>query len=106
MEKEYENKKSENWENLTLANNFLFCKIMESDPELCRQLLEILLHIKIEKLSPPQSERTVQVGIDSKSVRFDVYAKDEKRIFDIEMQTTSSKNLPKRSRYYQSISDV
>ena len=101
-----ENKTSENWENLTLANNFLFCKIMESDPELCRQLLEILLHIKIERLSPPQAERTVQVGIDSKSVRFDVYAKDEKRVFDIEMQTTSNKNLPKRARYYQSISDV
>ena len=106
MENYYENKTSENWENLTLANNFLFCKIMESDPELCRQLLEILLHIKIERLSPPQAERTVQVGIDSKSVRFDVYAKDEKRVFDIEMQTTSNKNLPKRARYYQSISDV
>ena len=43
-------KKSPAWEELTFANNFMFCKIMESEPEICRRLLEILLHIKIEKL--------------------------------------------------------
>ena len=47
----------ESWENLTFANNFLFCKIMESEPELCRQLLELLLHIKIERLEVPQAEK-------------------------------------------------
>lgn len=26
------NKKSPSWEELTFANNFLFCKIMESEP--------------------------------------------------------------------------
>ena len=45
-------KKYPAWEELTFANNFLFCKIMEENPEICRRLLEILLHIKIEKLSP------------------------------------------------------
>ncbi|MBR4598984.1 MAG: Rpn family recombination-promoting nuclease/putative transposase [Treponema sp.] len=97
---------SQSWEELTFANNFLFCKIMESDPELCRQLLELLLHIKIDHLEVPEAERTMQEWIDSKSVRFDVYAKDNKRIFDIEIQTTNNKNLPKRARYYQSIIDV
>ena len=68
--------------------------------------MEILLHIKIEKLSPPKSEWTMQEGLDAKFVRFDVYTKDDKRIFDIEMQTTNKKNLPKRARYYQSIIDM
>ena len=27
-----EKKKSPSWEELTFANNFLFCKIMESEP--------------------------------------------------------------------------
>jgi hypothetical protein len=52
-------KKSPAWEELTFANNFMFCKIMESEPEICRRLLEILLHIKIEKLEMPHSEHTL-----------------------------------------------
>ncbi len=96
----------QSWENLTFANNFLFCKIMESEPELCRQLLELLLHIKIDHLEIPQAERTMQEWIDAKSVRFDVYTKDDKRIFDVEVQTSNNKNLPKRSRYYQSVIDM
>ena len=39
-------------------------------------------------------------------MRFDVYTKDDNRIFDLEMQTTDTKNLPKRARYYQSIIDM
>ena len=99
-------KKYPAWEELTFANNFLFCKIMEENPEICRRLLEILLHIKIEKLSPPKSEWAMQESVGSKGVRFDIYTKDDKRVFDIEVQTTSQKNLPKRSRYYQSVIDL
>ena len=51
--------KSPAWEDLTFANNFLFCKIMESEPELCRQILEMLLNIEIERLEPVQAERTM-----------------------------------------------
>ncbi|MBP3773085.1 MAG: Rpn family recombination-promoting nuclease/putative transposase [Treponema sp.] len=96
----------EKWEDLTFANNFLFCKILESEPELCRQLLELLLHIEIDHLEIPQAERTFKETIESKSVRFDVYTKGDNKIFDIEIQTTNKKNLPKRSRYYQSIIDM
>ena len=99
-------KKSPAWEELTFANNFMFCKIMESEPEICRRLLEILLHIKIERLEMPHSEHTLQEAPDAKSVRFDVYTKDENRIFDLEIQTTLKANLPRRARYYQSIIDM
>ena len=99
-------KKSPAWEELTFANNFMFCKIMESEPEICRRLLEILLHIKVERLEMPHSEHTMQEAPDAKSVRFDVYTKDENRIFDLEIQTTLKANLPRRARYYQSIIDM
>ncbi|MDE6704925.1 MAG: Rpn family recombination-promoting nuclease/putative transposase [Treponemataceae bacterium] len=94
------------WEELTFADNFLFCKIMEDSPELCRQLLELLLHIKIGRLEPPQGERTMQETLGAKAVRFDVYTKDDRRIFDIEIQTTDAQNLPERARYYQSVIDM
>ena len=48
----------------------------------------------------------MQETVGSKGVRFDVYTKDENRIFDIEIQTTNQKNLPKRARYYQSVIDM
>ncbi|MBP5697594.1 MAG: Rpn family recombination-promoting nuclease/putative transposase [Treponema sp.] len=99
-------KKSPSWEELTFANNFLFCKIMESEPELCRRILEILLGIKIARLEVPQAEKTMYETLDSKSVRFDVYAKDRRHVFDIEIQTTVNKKLPKRARYYQSVIDM
>ena len=99
-------RKTKSWEELTFADNFLFCKILESEPELCRELIELLLHIKIDHLEQPQSEKTVQESFDAKSVRFDVYTKDDRRIFDLEMQTTDTKNLPKRARYYQSAIDT
>lgn len=94
------------WEDLTFANNFLFCRIMETEPELCRRILELLLHIKIKKLSQPQTEHTMEESLGSKGVRFDVYTGDGSRIFDIEIQTTNKVNLPRRARYYQSIIDV
>ncbi len=40
-------------------------------------------------------------------MRLDVYADDEEgTVFDVEMQTTDKKNLPKRSRFYQGQMDM
>ena len=99
-------KKTKSWDELTFADNFMFCKILESEPEICKRLLELLLHIEIDHLEAPSAEHTMQESPDSKSVRFDVYTKDKNRIFDLEMQTTDTKNLPKRARYYQNIIDM
>lgn len=108
MEKSNERTQSvvENWEKATLSNNFLFCKIMSSDPELCRGLLETLLEIEIDHLEKPVPEMTLQEGFDTKTVRFDVFTKNSKQVFDIEMQTTKNSNLSKRARYYQSVIDM
>ena len=44
---------------------------------------------------------------DARSVRLDVYIKDNKNtIYNVEMQTTNPRNLPKRSRYYQGMIDL
>lgn len=106
MPNEHKRYHTKPWEELTFADNFLFCKIMEDSPELCRQLLELLLDIRIGRIEQPQSERTMQEALGAKAVRFDVYAKDDSRIFDIEIQTTDAQNLPERARYYQSVIDM
>ncbi|MCM1322547.1 MAG: PD-(D/E)XK nuclease family transposase, partial [Treponema brennaborense] len=102
MKGETELTPAQKWEAATLADNFIFCKVMTANPELCRELLEILLGIE-----EPHAEHAVKCDYGSKGIRFDVYVKDGSgRCFDIEIQTSSRKNLARRSRYYQSLMDV
>ncbi len=44
-------------------------------------------------------------NIDSRSVRFDVYAKSDKRVYNIEMQNVNEDDLPKRIRCYHAAID-
>mgnify|MGYP004500358583 CR=1 FL=1 len=107
MKEMHELTPAEKWERATLADNFIFCKVMTANPDLCKELLELLLNIKIERIEIPVSERSFKVDYDSKGIRFDVYVKDGTgRCFDIEIQTTNRTNLAKRARYYQGLMDV
>lgn len=100
-------KKQKSYNDLTFTDNFLFCKIMEKRPELCKRLLEILLNKRIKNIVYVNKEETIDVAIRSKSVRLDVYVDDEEgTVYDMEMQTTSNTNIPKRLRYYQGMIDL
>ncbi len=91
---------------LTLADRFIFYKVMQ-DAELCKQLLEIILNVEIERIEYPEGEKTIEVKNDAKGIRLDVYVKDEKStIYSVEMQASHAVNLPQRSRYYQDLIDV
>ena len=97
----------EKWNSLTLANNFIFCKVLEENPDVCKELLEMLLDIKIDRIEQPKSEQTFKTDFDSRGIRLDVYVKDGTgRCFDIEIQTSSYMRLEKRARYYQGLMDV
>ena len=81
-----------------------FNKVMRHTPEECRQILELLLGISIERIEMT-GEETIDVEPDAKAVRLDVYAKEaggtEPRAFDIEVQVADTKELFERARYYQ-----
>jgi predicted transposase/invertase (TIGR01784 family) len=95
------------WKKLPLSDNLIFCDVMERNPDVCKELLEMLLNIEIDRIEKPSAEKSIQTDPESKSVRMDVYVKDGTgRTFDVEMQTTHKTNLPKRARYYQSIMTV
>ena len=96
----------EKWEKAGLSNNFIFNCVMSDNPDLCKKLLEILLDCKIDHIEKPVCENHFQTSICSKGIRFDVYVKDDNNVYDIEIQTTKHSNLPKRSRYYQSVMDI
>ena len=97
--------KFKRWEDLTITDDFMFCKVM-SDSTLCKELLEILLHIKIERLVFQEPQKSFKLTSESKGIRLDVYVKDSNSVFDIELQTTNEKNLELRTRYYQGVMDI
>ena len=92
-------------EELTFTDDFMFGRIMQN-PEICKGLLERLLEIKIEKVEYPTLQKSISPHYKSKGVRLDVYVQDSNRIFDIEIQNFLDENLPKRTRYYQSMMDI
>lgn len=95
------------WEEIGLSNDFIFGKLM-SDPELCKELLErILPGIEIDHIEYPELQKPIKEDVDARSVRLDVYVKDGKNtVYDIEMQKVNTRELPKRSRYYQGMMDL
>ena len=95
----------EEWKNATIANNFIFYKVMRYNPDVCKQLLEILLEIKIDHIEMTQEEY-VDIDFGKKAIRLYVYAVGAKRAFNLEMQATDTKELPERSRFYQSALDL
>ena len=96
------------WESLTIQNNFVFGKVMESNPDLCRRLLEKILKVRIKEISYPEREKTIEMRSDSKGIRIDVYVEDKNknRSFDIEMQVANNDVLEDRMRYYQDLIDM
>ena len=77
---------------------------MRNNPDVCKELLEILLEIEIDHIEM-HGEETVEIDFGSKGIRLDVYAKNAKQAFNLEMQATDTKELPERARYYQGSSD-
>lgn len=100
-------KKKKEWKDLTIADNFIFGKVLENDPVVCKQLLETILDCKIDEISYPEREKAFETRHDSKGIRLDVFVKtpDGKKMYDIEIQTSNNDNLAKRMRYYQGLID-
>ena len=95
----------EKWNRANLTDTFIFYRVMTGNPDVCRRLLERLLHITIEKIEI-LGEKFFGIDARSKGIRLDVYARDENRVFDVEIQVADTKELPERARYYQGVMDV
>ena len=95
-----------NFDDLTIADDFMFCKIMQ-DEEVCKTFLEMILSGKIGKISCLSSQNSIITGAEAKSIRLDILVKDENgKTYDIEMQAVNGHNIPKRMRYYQAALDI
>ena len=91
---------------LNLLDRFLFAEAME-DPVIMQTILEIILGKDILLKYPPQAEKEKRSSPLFRFIRMDVWAMDaEDTVYDAEVQKEDTKNLPKRSRLYQSMIDT
>ena len=86
---------------LNLLDRFLFAQAME-DEENMRLILEIILGREIVLKHLPQTEKEARTSPLYRSIRLDVIAADDQdNIYDTEVQKRNTRNLPRRSRYYE-----
>ena len=73
------------FEELTIADDFMFCKVMEYEP-ICKEFLEMLFGAELEKITYLASQNTVVANSGAKTVRLDILVKDGSGTsYDIEM---------------------
>lgn len=91
---------------LNLLDRFLFAEATEN-PVIMQNMLEILLDKEIHIKYPPQAEKEKRISNLKRYVKLDVWAWDtEGAVYDAEVQSKNTHNLPKRSRLYQALIDV
>ena len=90
---------------LTLLNRFLFSEVME-DPENMETILEIILGKEVVLKYLPQVEKEHKKSPLYRFAKVDVWCIDrDDVVYDTEVQRIDTKNLQKRSRYYQGVID-
>ena len=88
------------WESLTLADDFLFGKIM-SAPTLCAEMLRrIFPDLDIGEIKSIETQKTLKHALHIRGVRFDILTTAARNIFDIEAQNRRLRDWNKRPRAY------
>lgn len=99
-------KKPKKLRDLNLLSRFLFDEVMD-DTETYSGILEILLGRAIRLKGDSHSEKEIRTIPTFRGIRLDVWGQDEEgAVYNSEMQTADTKNLPRRSRFYQSVLDA
>ena len=94
------------FEDLTFTDDFMFCKVMQNS-DLCKRFIEMILSDTIGKFTYISIQHNLKNYEQAKSVRFDVLVQTENgKFYDVEMQVSNEKNIPKRMRFYQAASSI
>ncbi|MDO4540948.1 MAG: Rpn family recombination-promoting nuclease/putative transposase [Syntrophomonadaceae bacterium] len=90
---------------LSLIDDFLFCEVMK-DPIAAKGLVEIILGKQIIAVQVSKTQEEVKTEPVYRGIRLDIYLEDDQNtVYNVEVQVSNTGNIPKRSRYYQSLID-
>ena len=65
------------YEELDFTDDFMFCKVLTNNPELCRELLELIIGRKVGEFLQIEKQKQIEITADGKGIRFDVYSEDD-----------------------------
>ena len=75
--------KMKKYEELELRDDFMW---IMSNPKFVKPLLETILGVKIRKIVYPQTQKTIDLSLQAKGIRLDVYVEDDQNtVFNLEM---------------------
>ena len=94
------------YDELTIQDDFMFGKVMQDINNLKPLLERILPEIDFTDLKLVIPQRSMNEFYESHGIRVDVYAEDDRHMFSVEMQVIQKENMPKRTRYCQSVMDM
>ena len=60
------------------------------DENICREFLELILHIKIGKIEYITDQKEMKIIPENKGIILDIYLQDSDKIINIEMQTSNT----------------
>lgn len=83
---ENENSGIRSFKELQFHDDFMFAVIMRKE-QYCRPFLETVLGIKIKKIVYPESQKTIDLTQNGKSVRLDVYVNDDENTVYIDIKS-------------------
>ena len=85
--------REKSYDELGFTDDFLFCRILLENEDICIELVEMITGRKVEKVVHSETQKAIRLTHDGRGVRFDVYFFDEYNVvYDIEMQTSTKAN--------------
>ena len=72
---------------LEFTDDFMFCTVLEENKDICKEIIELLLNIKVEDVEYVNKQQSIKPRYETKGIRLDVFVKDSDKIIDLEMQT-------------------
>lgn len=98
-------RRRKSFQELTLADNFMFCQVMQ-EKAICTEFLNSLLGIQVAELEYMEPQKEFADAYGFRGLRLDIFVKDtEGNAYNIEMQQKNKPGLKQRIRLYSSAID-
>lgn len=91
--------------NLKFSNRWMFNRVMCQE-EVCRKVLGAVLGIPIGEIRYLNAEQAKEPAAATRGIRMDVFAREDGRVYDVEMQLARERRIGRRLRYYQAAIDA
>jgi hypothetical protein len=73
------------YEELDFSDDFMFCKILVNNEDICMEMIEMIEGRKISEISNLHKQSAIEITPDGKGIRLDVIFEGDDKIYDIEI---------------------